>query len=298
MKYTKTHKHLSFFRYLYFAFALGLCGTFVAALAHSPAPARAALKSPDGFYEGRLEIVDCTQIKGWAWDIDRPNECINVDIYDGPNLIMTVPACRCRQDLLNAGKGNGCHGFLTAMPSFLKDGQLHSISAKFGGTPIHLEGSPRNLACNASLFPTEVPTTTASGEGKTWEQGVEFSSSVGGVITKVWFWRADDEPQGGHYATLWSASGQPLKKVPFTETTRRGWQSATLDFSINANVRYKVTYNIHKVVAKTFGVFDRGPILSGPLTAHGSWYGTPAFANPTTGSTSNFFADIDFNSPR
>jgi Domain of unknown function (DUF4082) len=294
MEYTKHRKKLVFFRYLYFV--LGLCAILIAPLANSPAPTRAA--SPDGFYEGRVEIIDCTQIKGWAWDIDRPNESINVDIYDGPNLIITIPANRFRQDLLNAGKGNGYHGFLTSIPSFLKDGQVHLISVKFGGTPIHLTGSSKNLVCKASLFPTAVPTATASGEDRTWEQGVEFSSSLSGVITKVRFWRADQEPQGEHYATLWSASGQPLKTVRFNETTAPGWQYANFNFSINANDRYKLTYNIHSVVAKSFGVFNSGPILSGPLTAHGSWYGTPAFSNPTTGSTSNFFADIEFNSPR
>ena len=292
MKFTKIRKHLSLY------FGLGLCAIIVAALANSPAPTQAALKSPQPFYDGALEITDCTQIKGWAWDSERPFEPIYVDLYDGPNLLTTVLANRYRQDLFDTQKGDGRHGFLILTPNALKDGALHNLSAKFGGTSIELEYSPRPVACDASLFPTATPATTASGQGQTWEQGVEFSSSKSGVIKKVRFWRADGEPKGGHAAKLWSPSGQLLKTVPFSETPGSGWQYATFDYSISANVKYKVTYNINYVVAKTFNVFQSGPIISGPLTAWGSSYGTPAGTYPTTGSTSNLFADIIFNTPR
>ena len=190
-KYTKSHKHLISLRFLYFA--LVLCGIFIAALANSPAPTQAALKPPQPIYDGMLERADCSFIAGWAMDQNTPNVSIYVDIYDGPTLLASVPANLFRRELSDAGI-YPYHGFRFSTPSSVKDGKIHQISVKFGGTFIDLPGSPRHIACNSSLFPTAVPQSIASGEGKTWEQGVELSSSMRGIITKVGFWRSAGEP--------------------------------------------------------------------------------------------------------
>lgn len=286
MMYTKSHKH-----YLYSV--LALCFALIAALASSPAPTRAAAKSPDPSYDGTAERIDCSQIAGWALDQNAPNESINVDIYDGPNLIATVPANRFRRDPENPN-----HGFIFLTPSSLKDGKIHNIFVRFSGTFIDLVGSPALIACNSSVFPTATPQSTASGQGSTWEQGLEISSSMNGIITKVRFWRSAGEPMGGHTARIWTNTGVLLKTAPFSETSSPGWQYATVNFPFTAGVRYRITYNIHQEVAKTFNVFTNGPITKGPLTGWGSYYGTPAGTFPTSGSTSNLFADVVFNSPR
>jgi hypothetical protein len=148
---------------------------------------------------------------------------------------------------------------------------------------------------NQHLFPTAVPQTTATGGMQTWEQGVEFSSSVSGQITHIRFWKAPGEPTGNHIGRIWTANGLLLASVLFTNETASGWQEAQLQtpLSITANVRYKVTYNVHAVVAKTFDAFMT-PITSGPLVGWGSSFSTPAGSFPMTGSTSNLFADVRF----
>lgn len=299
MKYMKTHKHL---RYLYFV--LGLCGILVAVLANTPAPTQAALNSPSPAYFGVLERADCSFIGGYAYDENAPDDTVSVDINDGGNYVATVPANRFQKDLFNAGWENPYHGFLFPTPSSLKDGKLHSIYVGFAGTGIGLFNSPKFIACNSSLFPTAVPQTTASGQGQTWEQGVDVSSSINGIITKVRFWRSAGEPIGYHTARIWSTSGTLLKSASFSEPGtpgtlgNPGWVYATVNFPITAGVKYRVTYNIHNEVAKTFFVFNNGPITKGPLTGWTSWYGTPAGTFPTSNSTSNLFADVVFNSPQ
>jgi hypothetical protein len=297
MKYTKPPKRFTFLRYFYFA--LGLCGILIAALANSPAPTRAALKPPEPSYDGRIERAECAQLQGWALDRNNPNQTIYVDIYDGSTLIGRVLANEFRRELYNAGIYPH-HGFWFSIPSSVKDGRIHAISVKYGGTFINLPGTspPVNLACNSSLFPSAVPDTIVSGEGKTWEQGVEFSSSLDGVIKQIRFWRAAEEPPGGHTARIWTASGTLLKSATFGESSGPGWQYAIVNFPITAGVRYRVTYNINYVEAKTWNVFNNGSITEGPLTAWSSYYSTPAGSFPTTYSTSNLFADIVFNSPR
>jgi len=293
MKNTQTRRHLP---YLYFA--LGLCALFIASLASTSAPTQAALKPPASPYVGKLDSADCSSITGYAYDPNAIDQTLSVDLYKNSVHFATVPANLFRRDLFGAGLENPYHGFALLTPSSFKDGNIYSIGANFATTSDGLSGSPKFIACNSSLFANAVPATTASGEGKTWEQGVEISSSLEGTIKEVKFWRAADEPQGGHIARIWSNSGSLLASKSFTENSSPGWQSATMNFRISPGDRYRITYNIHKTVAKTFFVFNNGPITKGPLTAWTSWYGTPAGNFPTSNSSSNFFADVVFNGPR
>jgi hypothetical protein len=149
---------------------------------------------------------------------------------------------------------------------------------------------------STSIFLTEAPDSTGPALGQSWEQGVEFSSSVSGQITHIRFWKDKDEDYSGHIGHIWNAStGQELATATFTCETDSGWQQAPLatPLQITPGTRYKVTYNVRMFVAKTFNVFN-GPIPSGPLTAWGSSFATPEGTFPTTGSTSNLFADVVF----
>jgi matrixin len=105
---------------------------------------------PPPSYSGSLDLVSCNSIAGWAWDSTQPNSPINVDIYDGSTLIATVAANQFRQDLANAGLGNGIHGFSFVTPASLKNGQPHTIWVKFGGTSTALSGSPKTINCGGT----------------------------------------------------------------------------------------------------------------------------------------------------
>lgn len=98
-------------------------------------------------FGGAHELANCSSIAGWAWDPKFPNSPISVDIFDGSTLLATVPANLYRQDLFNAGKGDGRHGFSWPVPASLKNGASHSISVKFAGTQTNLPGSPRTITC-------------------------------------------------------------------------------------------------------------------------------------------------------
>jgi RHS repeat-associated protein len=100
-------------------------------------------------YGGYFDSVDCNTISGWGWDANQPNKPINVDIYDGSTLIATVSANQFRQDLLNAGIGNGVHGYSIATPVSLKNGGAHTIHIKFSGTSTELSNSPKTITCQA-----------------------------------------------------------------------------------------------------------------------------------------------------
>jgi hypothetical protein len=99
-------------------------------------------------YEGYHDIVNCNAILAWAWDKNRPDDPVKLDIYDGNLLIDTVTADGFRQDLLDLGKGNGKHGMYFAVPPKMKDGKKHIITIKFAGTTVELSNGPKELTCN------------------------------------------------------------------------------------------------------------------------------------------------------
>lgn len=107
--------------------------------------------NPTPDYQGSHDTGDCETISGWAWDANNPSAMISVDIYNGPTLIATVVADQFRQDLLDAGIGNGFHAFVLPTPDSLKDGRSYSISVGFGGTAIGLPGTPKIINCSAAL---------------------------------------------------------------------------------------------------------------------------------------------------
>jgi hypothetical protein len=72
---------------------------------------------------------------------------VSVDVYDGTQKIATVRANLFRQDLLNAGIGNGQHAFLINLPASLRNGLTHSITIKHSGLDQPLSLSPRSISC-------------------------------------------------------------------------------------------------------------------------------------------------------
>jgi len=109
------------------------------------APADSQAKPPSTNFEGSLDKVEVATVGGWAWDSSRPETPIQVEIYDGKILLSTITASEFREDLKKAGKGDGKHAFNYALATALRDGQSHTISVRFAGSPIELPGSPKTL---------------------------------------------------------------------------------------------------------------------------------------------------------
>ena len=148
---------------------------------------------------------------------------------------------------------------------------------------------------NQHLFPTATPQTFEN-SATPMEHAVEFSSSVSGQITHIRFWKAPGEPTpGNRFGRIWATNGMLLASVIFTNETASGWQEAQLQtpLSITANVKYRVSYSIQSVAAKTLNGIP-SPITSGPLVAWRSLQGTFAGTFPNIANTNNAFADVRF----
>jgi len=62
--------------------------------------------------EGVLDFVAGTTIGGWAWHTGRPTERVSVIVRQQGKVLARAAADGFRQDLLEAGIGDGVHGFI------------------------------------------------------------------------------------------------------------------------------------------------------------------------------------------
>ncbi|MFC5409888.1 putative Ig domain-containing protein, partial [Larkinella bovis] len=115
-----------------------------------------------GNFEGYLDQVNCNTISGWVFNYDAPNTPYTVEFLaaTGPNpsiatatVVGTTVANIFRQDLLNAGKGNGVHGYSFTVPESLKDNQTQTIWGRVQGSTYVLNWSPKTLTCQGSGTP-------------------------------------------------------------------------------------------------------------------------------------------------
>ena len=103
-------------------------------------------------YEGFHDTVDCNSVAGWVWDKNSPGTRLNVTVYNSVTgvVIATGTANQFRQDLVNAGKGDGFYGFSIATPASVKDGVTRSIAVKVTGTSFNLGNTPKSFNSSSS----------------------------------------------------------------------------------------------------------------------------------------------------
>jgi GT2 family glycosyltransferase len=104
------------------------------------APARAAV-SPE-MPIGVIERVDCREIAGWAWDPHHPDDSVDIEILDGDAVVLKIAADVFRDDLVQAGMGNGHHGFKITHLGGIFPLSRHRVGIRRAGDGHDLPGSP------------------------------------------------------------------------------------------------------------------------------------------------------------
>lgn len=249
-------------------------------------------------YEGYHENANCSVISGWAWDQNQPNGSIQVSLDRDNTHITTINANLFRQDLVNAGKGNGYHAFVLNVDDTWKDGVSHSVRVRFSNTTTNLTWSPRTILCGVTALTNLTPLNSGSTGGVVYTVGTQFSASANGTITHLGFYRAPGE-NGTNTAYLWAnGGGTPLASVtlPSVFTYPSGWVWAKLStpVSITSGTLYWVGVNTNSQQAKTNCGLSGG-VTNSYLTAHGGAWIAGNGTFPTNGSCSNFFADVKFD---
>jgi hypothetical protein len=247
----------------------------------------------DGVFDGYAGF-NCTQVSGWAWNADWPNDPVYVEIRDGSTLKSVVAADQYRADLFAAGKGDGEHGFLYTVPTAFKNGQWHAIHAQLSGTGGELTSSPRNLICNVPLFPDSLHATqNLSTGGLPYEVATQFSSSVSGKILQLGY-RFPPGESGSRTIRLWSDTGTQLASATISPVSADFDYVSITPVAIQAGVLYRVSVTTFNEQSKT--PCGLSPALTnGSLTAHKGFWKQGVGVFPDTGSCSNFFVSVVFS---
>jgi membrane protein involved in D-alanine export len=103
--------------------------------------------APLPHHVGDVEQAYCYEIRGWVWDKNQPDVPVDVELWDGEKYLLKFTANEFRQDLVDAGYGNGQHGFRILTPIQLKDHRPHVIHLRIAGTKQELTKSPRVIHC-------------------------------------------------------------------------------------------------------------------------------------------------------
>jgi membrane protein involved in D-alanine export len=99
-------------------------------------------------YMAKIERADCTLISGWAWDkLDRDAQ-VNVELWKDDKYVLRAPANQFRDDLVDAGFGNGRHGFRIPTPAVFKDGRSHLMHLRIAGDRKGLADTTKTIVCH------------------------------------------------------------------------------------------------------------------------------------------------------
>jgi len=148
------------------------------------------------------------------------------------------------------------------------------------------------------------PTSAPSADGEGLELGMKFTASKSGTISAMRFYKATGET-GTHTASLWTASGDLLGTVTFTNESGSGWQEATFStpITIAAGQTYVASYHSNGTYMATPGYFEQAH-SNGPLTAveastvggNGVYTYSSSTAFPTSSyQATNYWVDVVFH---
>lgn len=154
-------------------------------------------------------------------------------------------------------------------------------------------------AAPQTLFGTETPAAPTTADGTPVEVGTVFSVTQNAQVTAIRFYKETGNT-GTHRGTLWSAAGQALAQVTFTNETATGWQSAQLStpVSITPGQTYLVSvFDPNGKFSFTGGYFASN-VTRGILTAPGGnngryFYGASGGIPNSSFNSASYFVDAE-----
>jgi hypothetical protein len=256
-------------------------------------------------YSGYHDYENCNVTGGWAWDSNPLNPPISVDIYKDGLLqaeASQVPANRFRQDLLNAGIGNGYHGFEYTLPSDWKDGQPHSIQVKIANTQTGLGWTPRWITCGGSHAPYSGNPASIPGtiQAENFDTGGEANgyhdteaTNFGGVYRMEGVDLAGCSDGTGCYTVGWAQAGEWLLytvSVPLPGTYTMQIRVASAGAGGTFHVEFNGVNKTGTLTVPNTGGWDTWQTITKTVTLDAGWQTMKVVMDTlgATGYTGNF----------
>lgn len=91
--------------------------------------------------EGHLDRLRAGVVDGWAWNPAAPNNYVCIEVWNSDGALLAIGvANQYREDLFQAGKGNGAHGFSIRLPE--QGLKTKTLTVRVLGEDTELVGSP------------------------------------------------------------------------------------------------------------------------------------------------------------
>ena len=164
--------------------------------------------------------------------------------------------------------------------------------------------APSNTATPAyTVLDFGTPSTPDAGEPDGVTLGMKFRSDFPGTATGVRFYKSAANT-GTHVGTLWSATGQELARVSFSDETATGWQHATFSapVALVKDATYVIAYHApngrYSAMSGGFSnAIDNPPLhgLANSTSSNGVYtYGSSTVFPTSTWGAANYAVDVLF----
>jgi sulfatase maturation enzyme AslB (radical SAM superfamily) len=100
------------------------------------------VKDHQSSYRGSVELIGNDRVAGWVWDGHAPRQRLEVVVQLGEADLAETSACLYRQDLMDAGVGDGFHAFDIWLKQRVSDLEKNSINVSVKGARHQIPVSP------------------------------------------------------------------------------------------------------------------------------------------------------------
>jgi hypothetical protein len=147
-----------------------------------------------------------------------------------------------------------------------------------------------------TVFTNQTPDSPNVTDNTSYELGMKFSSTKGGQISAIRYWKAASET-GTHVGKIWTADGQSLATVTFENETASGWQQQVLSTPVNIdpNTTYVVSVNANAYFPISYDVLANSivnGVISSVADGNNGVYGTVGSFPTNSYRNSNYFRDV------
>ena len=179
--------------------------------------------------------------------------------------------------------------------------RLTATNATGSSSPVTLGLTINGSGASSSLFSlSSTPAIVTVNDPNSVELGVKFSSSTGGSVTAISFYKGPQNV-GTHTVHLWSASGTLLASAASANETASGWQTVNLatPVAVAANTTYIASYHSNGFYSAS-GAFFASAYVNGTLSAPASSsggngvyaYGSAVTYPTNTYNATNYWVDV------
>ena len=118
---------------------------------------------------GHIDRADDQVVEGWIHAPDAPGQRFSLQVFAGPRLLGEAPADRFRQDLRDAGMGDGHCAFSFALPEAVAASDLRELRLRLIGSEVYMLPEKDTIRGNLpARDPVVAATPAAASFGGLW----------------------------------------------------------------------------------------------------------------------------------